>query len=235
MDIVLCEEVIGRIYIILFRDVFPAGVENFFKIASNRTYRVDNKGSGNYKFKKETLRTFEGCKFYNLRYNNYIVSGDIYNNNGTEAGTIYNDQPIPAWFGDCYYPHESKGLVSLVPFRDAATGELFFDSTFMITLDNVRPNNTLSELDNDQIVIGQVYQGMDVIDKINKLIKPYAGRRYPDFRIGKTDIYRNATTSRRIRPITSIERNKLLHPSCYKKDCEKKCDHADDHNCTCNT
>src|SRR5690606_13736395 len=96
MDITLNEEVIGRIFIRLYRDVFPAGVENFYRIASKQTYRIQEKGAGRYRYKKDTLRTFQGNKFFHMKYDNYIVSGDIYHNDGTGAGTIYCDKPIPA-------------------------------------------------------------------------------------------------------------------------------------------
>lgn len=211
MDISLKGELIGRIQIRLFRDVFPAGVENFVKIAGGRTYKVVKKGLGRYKYKKEVRRTYEGCKFFHFLYNNYIVSGDIYNNNGTNAGTIYCDQPIPPDFGEFYYPHEAKGLVSLVPFKDETTGRIFYDSTFMITLDDVKPSNVLKDLDNDQIVIGQVSSGLDVLDKINQLIKPYAGRKYPEFVISKCDVYRKKDGTRRTRPITVNDRKKFIN------------------------
>ena len=200
MDIILKGEPLGRLYIRLFRDVFPAGVENFVKIAAGRTYRVLRKGNGKFQYKKETKRTYRGCKFFHFLYDNYIISGDIYNNNGSNAGTIYTDQPIPADFGEFYYPHETKGLVSLIPFKDEATGKLMYDSTFMITLDDANPNNTLSDLDTDQIVIGEVYNGLDVLDRMNQLLKPYAGRKYPEFIIGNSDIYRKRDGNRRIRP-----------------------------------
>lgn len=220
MDIILQEEVIGRIYIRLFRDVFPAGVENFYRIASNRTYRIDYKGSGNHIFTKERLRTYEGCKFFNLKFNNYVVSGDIYNNDGTSAGTIYNDESIPADFGEFFYPHESKGLISLVPYNDARTGEIYYDSSFMITLADARPTNTLAELDSDQVVIGQIYQGLEIIDRINELIRPFAGRKYPVFKIGKTGVYRRGTTIRRLRPITRCERQMMIKNNCCSVKCK---------------
>lgn len=185
MDIVLQEQVIGRIHIRLFRDVFPAGVENFVHLAQGDTVRSEFKGTGDNQFVREVKRTYEGGKFFNFSYNNYVVNGDIYNNDGTRAGTIYNDLPIPPVFGNYFYQHNLKGLISLVPFQEAGTGRLFYDSTFMVTLDSSKTNNIMSELDKDQIVIGQIYEGMEVIDKINELIFPYAGRRYPDIRIGK--------------------------------------------------
>jgi cyclophilin family peptidyl-prolyl cis-trans isomerase len=213
MDISLKGEIIGRIYIRLYRDVFPAGVENFVKVAAGNTFRVIKKGIGRYKYKKEIRRTYEGCKFFHFLYNNYIISGDIYNNNGTSAGTIYNDEPIPPEFGEYYYPHETKGLVSLIPFKDEATGKLFYDSTFMITLDDIKPNNLLKELDNDQIVIGQVYDGIDILDKMNEMIKPYARRKYPTFEISKCDIYRKSVGGRRIRPIRISDKKKNINKS----------------------
>ncbi|XWV24617.1 structural ppiase-like protein [Tupanvirus deep ocean] len=211
MDISLKGEVLGRILIRLFRDVFPAGVENFVKIAGGRTYKIIKKGTGRFKYTKQIRRTYEGCKFFHFLHNNYVISGDIYNNNGANAGTIYNDEPIPADFGEFYYPHEAKGLVSLVPFKDETTGKLFYDSTFMITLDDIKPTNILNDLDKDHIVIGQVYSGIDVLDKMNQLIKPYAGRKYPDFVISRSDVYRKQNGNRRIRPITVEERKKFIN------------------------
>lgn len=191
MDISINEEVIGRIHIKLFPEVFPAGVENFIRIVTGETYRAEHKGTGDNKFIREVRRTYEGCKFFNVLYGNYIVSGDIYNNDGSRAGTIYEDNPIPQMFGDYFYQHNLKGLISLVPFQDKDTGELFFDSTFMITLDRPTRTNTIEDLNTDQIVIGQITQGLEILDKINTLVFPYAGRRYPDIRIHKCGTNKN--------------------------------------------
>lgn len=190
MDIMIKGEELGRIHIGLYRNVFPAGVENFVSIIEGKTCKVIDMGDGAFKYKKCIKRTYEGCKFFNLSHNNYIVTGDIYNNNGSSAGTIYYDQPIPPDFGDSYHLHNAKGLISLVPFRDETTGDIYYDSTFMITLDNPEPNNIVAELDNDQIVIGKIYSGIGVIDKINQLIRPFAGRKYPNITISKTGIER---------------------------------------------
>lgn len=211
MDISLKGDNLGRLYIRLFRDAFPAGVENFVKIAGGRTYKIVKKGSSHFGYTKQIRRTYDGSKFFQMLHNNYIVSGDIYKNNGTSAGTIYCDNPIPADFGDFFYPHETKGLISLVPFRDEATGKLYYDSTFMITLDDIKPSNILSNLDTDQIVIGHVYSGLDVLDKMNEMIKPFAGRIYPDFVINKSDVHRTSNGNRRIRPITVRERIKFIN------------------------
>jgi cyclophilin family peptidyl-prolyl cis-trans isomerase len=214
MDITLKGETLGRLLIRLYRDVFPAGVENFVRIASGKTYRTEKKGFGKYTYTKEIRRTYEGCKFYSFSYNNYIISGDIYNNNGTNAGTIYCDEPISPCLGDYFYPHDMKGLVSLVPFTNEQTGEIFYDSTFLITLDDIKPSNNLIELNCDHIVIGQVYCGIDIITKMNELIFPFAGRKYPDFIIGKCDVYRLATSSRRLRP-DPTPKNKSTDKTTY--------------------
>jgi len=190
MDIMLQGQVLGTLSIKLFRDSFPAGMENFFNIITGVTYHIEDKGFGKYKYQKQTLRTYEDCKFFKLYHNNYIISGDIYANNGKQAGTIYYDQPIPPILGDYYYPLDTKGMVALVPYKNNETGELFYDSTFMITLDNMKPTNNIDKLEN-HIVIGYVYHGMELLDKINILIKPYAGRKYPNLTIGKCKAIKN--------------------------------------------
>ncbi len=200
MDIVIKGDYLGRICIRLFREVFPAGVENFVHIASGKTIRAEKKGVGKYTYVREVRRTYDGSKFFSFSHNNYIVSGDIYKNNGCSAGTIYADQPIPCTLvGDCYYQHNMKGLVSLVPYKDEATGELFYDSTFMITLDYAKDSNVLQDLDQDQIVIGQIYEGLSVLDQINKLIFPFAGRKYPELEIGAADFKSGCKLNRKSR------------------------------------
>ena len=198
MDIIIKEEIIGRIYIRLFRDVFPAGVENFVGLARGKTVRTEKKGQGKYTYVRQVKRTYEGSKFFNVSHQNYIVAGDIYANNGTRAGTIFSDKPIPGVFGDYFYEHNVKGLISLVPFKDEQTGELLFDSTFMITLDRPKPGNVISDLNTDQIVIGQIYQGLEVLDQINRMIFPFAGRKYPDIRIGATGVFKTSADQRRL-------------------------------------
>lgn len=227
MDLKIHKEVIGRIFIRLFRDIFPAGVENFVRIAEGRSYKTEKKGVGRYKYIKEVRRTYEGAKFFNNLFNNYIVSGDIYSNDGTNAGTIYCDHPIPPYYKDFYYPHEVKGMVSLVPFRDETAegcNRLFYDSTFMILLNDIKPFNAdvYHNLDKDQIVIGHVYAGTELLDKINKLLQPFAGRRYPDIRVGKCGIFKKTQPFRRTRPITLADRKKMTVP-CVNRVCEEAC------------
>lgn len=184
MDISLNGTELGRIHIRMYRDVFPAGVENFVKIAAGNTYRITKKNS----IFKQFTRSYTDTKFFHSLHNNYIVGGDIYNNDGSSAGTVYNDEPIPGNFGEYYYPHDEKGMVSLVPFIDEKSGRTFYDSTFMITLDDRKPSNLLNNLDKDQIVIGKIYSGIDIIDKMNKMLVPYAKKKYPKFVITKSGV-----------------------------------------------
>lgn len=183
IDGLLC----GRLVIKLFRDVFAAGVENFFHLAVGDTQCIaDNdycKHSPNY-----PIRSYLHCKAFRFLHNSYLMFGDIYQNNGKTAGTIYEDQPIPPIFGDYYLPHNTKGLISLVPFMD--DHQCYYDSTFMITLADSKLTNSRLELDKNQVVIGQVCYGLEVLDKINKLITPHAGRKYPQITISRSGAYR---------------------------------------------
>lgn len=180
MDISVNDQPVGRMVFKMLRDSFPAGEENFVGIATNKTSRNSPKGYGIHKYVRQVDRNFNDTNIYDWVHNNYLIGGDIYNNNGTDAGTIFGDQPIPAELGDYYYPNEIKGLLSLIPYRDDA-GNLYYDSTFMITL-----KSDLDDLDPDQVVIGQLTEGNDVLDTVNRMIFPFAGRRKPKVTITKT-------------------------------------------------
>lgn len=194
-DIGVGQKTIGRLVFRLDRDVFPAGVENLVRIAEGNTHRVildpkiripkERVIRGSSTIVKQIRRTFEGCQFFKVLHKNYLVSGDIYFNNGTSSGTIYQDKPIPSVFADYYYPHEKFGQISLVPYL-GENGELFYDSTFMITLDDRKSTNVLGELDADQIVVGILIEGHDLLKRINDGIRPFAGKSYPKYTIVKT-------------------------------------------------
>lgn len=187
MDISLNGQKLGRICIRLYRGAFPAGVENFVKIATGNTCRICKPSEPKYRYIKHIKRSFDNTNFFNHSYNNYIVGGDIYNNDGSSAGTVYNDEPIPEPEIFLRTHHDAKGLVSLVPFKDEATDKIFYDSTFMITLYD-RPTEMMDELDKDQIVIGKIYSGIELLDKMNQLLVPFAGKKYPKFKIEKSGI-----------------------------------------------
>jgi peptidyl-prolyl isomerase H (cyclophilin H) len=181
-------EKLGTVKIELFRDVFPLAVENFVYLCKGSTYREDDIGIGTHTIHKITKRTYEDSKAYKYYHNRFIEFGDIYKNDGTSAATIYNDELIPAYYADYFYPHDSKGLISLIPYEDPITGLIYFDSNFKITLSAANPINRLASLDKTDIVIGRIYSGLDVIESINNLITPFAGREYPTIRISECGI-----------------------------------------------
>lgn len=186
MDIMSKSECLGRIHIRLDREVFPAGVENFVRIAAGMTYRTERQ----LNYIREIKRTYDGCRIFHSLWDNYIVTGDIYCNDGTRSGTIFCDLPFE--YPDCglWYNHNAPGLISLVPYFDECTGQFFYDSTFMVTLNGCQPCNVIGELDIDQIVIGRIYQGLEILPKINCLIRSPAGsNRYSCLQIGKCGAY----------------------------------------------
>jgi cyclophilin family peptidyl-prolyl cis-trans isomerase len=201
MDISVQNKHLGKLYIELFRDVFPEAVENFVYLCKGTTYRTDILNPGTGKYHKYTQRTYAGSKFYQVSHNNFIAGGDIYRNNGTDGATIYYDAGIDAPYNSYYYPHEEKGLISLIPYYDPITHQYFFDSNFLITLDKPKPTNVLYELDAHQVVIGRVYKGLDVLDKINDSIIPFAGRNYPNYTIEDVGTYSSIIQKRKHRPI----------------------------------
>lgn len=209
LEILLDSKSLGNIYIELQRDLFPAGVENFVHMIKGDTYRNVSLGIRDYKYVKQYRRSYANTSFFHAKYSNYIIGGDIYNDTGTNAGTIYNDVPIPAIVGEDYIPHDKKGLISLVSYLDEDTGKTLFDSTFMITLEDESPRNNLSELDKYQVVIGYVYDGLDILDTINKWLQPIAGKRKPKIKIGDCDIVTSSNGRSLISP-DDEERKKII-------------------------
>jgi cyclophilin family peptidyl-prolyl cis-trans isomerase len=184
-------KLLGRLKCQLYRNVFPLGVENFVNLIKSSTYKNCEQQYGRTVIEDKILRTYKNCCFFDTMYNNYIMSGDIYSNTGFDAGTIYNDEPIPPDFGECFYTHNSPGLISLVPYKDDETDDIYYDSTFMITLNEPEIGNIIETFDENQIVIGSIIDGMEILDKINKSLKPFAGKRYPKYYISQCGVIKN--------------------------------------------
>ena len=190
----------GRVLIRLYRDTFPDAVENFIRIAEGKTFRSEEKCG----YIKQTRRSYCDNKIHKIIHNKYLVGGDIYNNDGTDAGTIFNDEPIPEIVPDYYIPHDQSGLLSVVPHL--VESEALYDSTFMITL------GPMIELNETQIVIGSVYQGMDILDRINASVLPRAGRRYPIFSIILSGIHTSTRDKRNLIPRLRFARKMICDP-----------------------
>lgn len=169
-DIGINGENIGRMVIELYPDVFPQAVENFLQIAAGSTYRMEPRNG----YTRQTKRSYSGTKFFKSMHNKYLMGGDIYQNNGTDAGSIYEDKPIVESVPDYFIPHDQAGLVSVVSYED---GDKLYDSTFLITL-GADPS-----LDETAVVIGSITRGKSILSRINDSIIPAAGRRYPIYHI----------------------------------------------------
>lgn len=205
MEIMVGERHLGYLYIELDREAFPLGVENFVNLCRGNTYRVEDVGYRPFTAKRVTQRTYESSKFYERKFGNYIRGGDFDKNNGKGSATIYDDDPIPPPLNEWCYPHDRKGLISLVPFFDIDTESYYYDNNFLITLEEPNPDNGISQLDEDHIVIGCVYSGEELLDDINRNIQPFHGRRYPDYRIGKCEVIKEFRAYTKKRPVvTSI-------------------------------
>jgi len=200
IDISVGEDKIGRMFVELYPDVFPEAVENFISICKGNTERVEYLGGGKTRYRKVIRRFYKGCKFYHKIANNYLMTGDIYKNDGSSGGTIYNDCPIPARYPVEYYSHDRAGLISLVPFVDES-GRYYFDSNFMITLDAASANNLLENADCENIVIGRIYDGLQYLTEINKTILPFNGKQYPDYYISDCGYHNINYTKRKHMPI----------------------------------
>lgn len=175
LDLAVNEKEMGRLVIKLYRDLFPEGVQNFVSICQGNTNQQIPTGYQDQPIWKTTRRSFDGCVCYRYQYDGYLLSGDIYHNNGSSAGTIYDDAPISAPDPDRYIPHEMAGLISLVPQtprpNESESSIHQYDSTFLITL--AAPSaDVQAKLDRDQIVIGHVVQGLEVLAAINQEISP---------------------------------------------------------------
>jgi cyclophilin family peptidyl-prolyl cis-trans isomerase len=201
MEIKNGEKSFGILNIELDRDAFPLGVENFLGMCRGNTYRVESVGYRPYKGAQVTQRAYECSNFYGPTHNNWISGGDIDTNDGSSSSSIYNDLAFPRPNTEWTYIHDRKGIISLVPFYDQETERCLYDSNFLITLDDPLPTNGISQLNDDHIVIGCVYDGLDVLDRMNEMIMPFRKRAYPDFRVGKCDVVREIRANTRRRPV----------------------------------
>lgn len=176
-ELVIDNECSGPIQVVCYRDIFPNGVDNFVSIMAGDTTSDSIFYVGSNKIFKSVKRTYTDCDFYKTKYDRYIQTGEIYEKG---PGTIFDDNGIEYDGNDYYYPHDRKGLISLVPYYD--NGKYYYDSTFMVTLG---PDILLDEY---QIVIGWVTSGQDYLDKVNARLRPSAGKKYPNLTIGKTGV-----------------------------------------------
>jgi len=160
------------INVILDRKAFPAGVENFYKLASGQSIKSKTVVLPTRTYNQYQVRNYDRSICFIKKYNNIIIGGDIYKNNGLSSASIYDDEAFPFEDPGFYYSHNQKGLLSLVPYLDQETGQLMYDSIFSMTLRDPDINNDILSLDESQVVIGKVSSGINVLNMINNALMP---------------------------------------------------------------
>jgi len=132
-----------RVEFELFKDRVPKTAENF------RSLCVGDSNTESFIFH------YKNSIFHTVDKGNYIVGGDIENNNGTGGYSIYGRHFDDEHF---IYPHSQAGVLSMWNQGPNTNG-----SQFIITL------RAMPLLDEKNVVFGRVTVGMDVIHEINNL------------------------------------------------------------------
>ena len=143
-----------RVEIELFKDRVPKTAENFRSLCTGD----NNTESFNFHYK--------GSKFHFIDKGNYIVGGDIENNDGSGGYSIYGRHFDDEHF---IYPHSQSGVVSMYN-----KGKDTNASQFLISL------RALPLFDDKYLVFGKIVLGMDVIWEINQLGTDNNGKPYLD-------------------------------------------------------
>lgn len=160
---VLLETSAGELVIDLFTDECPIAAKNFLKLCK--------------------LKYYHGCLFYNVQPNFICQTGDP---TGTGQGgmSIYGLTRGPH---SNYFPDEivktrrmdKVGLVCMAHEKENANASQFF-----ITL----RGDDLEDLEGRYTILGEVAEGLEVLEKINNLYCDGEGRPYQDLRIKHTHI-----------------------------------------------
>ncbi|KAF1836413.1 peptidyl-prolyl cis-trans isomerase H-like protein [Decorospora gaudefroyi] len=140
-DIAIGGQPVGRIQMELFHDVVPATSENFRQFCTGQ-------------FKR---RGYKGTSFHRLIRNSAIQGGDIMNNDGAGSMCIFGGE----YFNDENFKlrHTHPGLLTTANAGCPNTnGSQFF------ILTAASPT-----LDGENVVFGEVLDGMDVVKKIDAL------------------------------------------------------------------
>lgn len=140
---VLLETSYGDIVVDLLPELSPKACTNFVKLCA--------------------VKYYNDCEFFRVEKGFIAQTGDPTNEGGGGESVFAKcDPPGPAFFEQERSPfatHERKGTISMA--ASVLDDERRIGSQFFVTL-----AEGLSYLDNDHTVIGEVAEGMDVVDKI---------------------------------------------------------------------
>lgn len=161
---VLLETSLGDMVIDLNVREAPRASENFVKLCKAKKYN--------------------NCLFYDVQRDYMVQTGDP-TNTGTGGCSIWGH--ITGKKEDRYFPDEiskkrsfsKKGVVAM-----ANTGPNMNSSGFFITLGDLDRGN--ANLHKRHTIFGEVVEGLDVLDKINKAYCDSKGRPYQNIRIKHT-------------------------------------------------
>ena len=144
LDIIIGNKAAGRITIELFDDLTIFTSENFRGLCTG-DYGTSQSGQ---------KLSYQDSLIFKVVPNKYLIGGDIVSNTGKDGFSIYGKTFIDENFTR---RHSGIGLVSM-----HSRGPNTNNSTFLITL------GECSELDDKNVVFGQVVEGIHVLKTIEK-------------------------------------------------------------------